>query len=81
MKAIGIIFIILGIIGLIYGGITWTSKKDVVDAGPLDVEVTERQSIPLTPIVSGILLVSGIIMVSVDNRRTVVASGRRASDV
>lgn len=36
LTLIGIILIVLGAVGLIYGGITYTSKKDVVDLGAVD---------------------------------------------
>ncbi len=42
LTLIGIILIVLGAVVLIYGGITYTSKKDIVDIGDLKIQ-TEKQ--------------------------------------
>ena len=47
---IGIILIVLGVVGLIYGGITYTTTKNVVDMGPMHVQVDDKETIPLPPI-------------------------------
>ena len=41
MKIIGIVLIVLGVIGLAYGGITWTRRDKVVD---LDLSKSRRRS-------------------------------------
>jgi len=63
MKLVGIILIVLGVLGLAYGGITWTRKEKVVDLGPVEVTRTEHERLPLPPIVGGICLVAGVALV------------------
>jgi hypothetical protein len=63
MRIIGIILIVIGIIGLAYGGITWTTREKVVDLGPVEVTRTEHERIPLPPVAGGICLVAGLAMV------------------
>ena len=63
MKVLGIVLIVLGVIGLAYGGLTFTRKEKVVDIGPVEVTRTEHERIPLPPVVGGICLVAGIAMV------------------
>ena len=63
MKVIGIILIVLGVIGLAYGGLTFSRKEKVVDLGPVEVTRTERERIPLPPIAGGICLVAGLALV------------------
>ena len=63
MKTLGIILIIVGIIAFAYQGITYTSKKKVVDIGSVQVTANKTNTIPLPPIVGGIALVGGIILV------------------
>lgn len=70
MKIIGIVLIVLGVIGFAYGGISWTRSETVVDAGPIEIQSENRESVPLTPIASGFCLVAGVVLV--------VASGRRS---
>jgi hypothetical protein len=62
MKAIGIVLIILGIVGLVWGGISWTHKDTVIDAGPVEITKNERKSIPLPPIAGGIMLAAGVVL-------------------
>lgn len=60
---VGFILIVLGVVGLAYGGFTYTKRKETVALGPLEVTATEKESIPISPIVGGILLVAGIAVV------------------
>ena len=69
MKALGVVLIVLGIIGLAYGGFTWTSREKVVDLGPLQVSQDKTKSLPLPPIAGGILLVAGVILLVGGGRR------------
>jgi len=62
MKAIGIVLVILGIVGLVYGGITWTRKDKVIDVGPVEVTANKKESIPLPPIAGGIMLAAGLVL-------------------
>jgi hypothetical protein len=67
---VGIILIAIGIIALAYGGITYTKREKVIDAGPLQVSADKEKTIPLPPILGGICLVGGIVLVVVGNRQT-----------
>jgi hypothetical protein len=61
-RIVGVILIVLGIISLAYQGITYTTHKKVVDIGPLQATTTEHKTIPLPPILGGIALVGGIVL-------------------
>jgi len=63
MKIFGIALIVLGLIGLLYGGFTWTRKDKVIDAGPIEVTAEKHERLPVPPIVGGVLLVAGIVLV------------------
>jgi len=69
MRIAGIILIIVGIIGLAYGGITYTRSKKTVSVGPLSATVQERETFPISPVVSGIALVAGIGLLFASGRR------------
>jgi uncharacterized membrane protein YidH (DUF202 family) len=60
MKALGIVLIVLGLLGLVVGGFSWTDTKTVVDAGPIQLTAKERKSLPIPPIAGGILLIAGV---------------------
>jgi hypothetical protein len=59
MRAIGLVLIAAGIIGLFITGVSFTTTEEVADLGPLEVEREEKQRIPITPIASGVLIVIG----------------------
>lgn len=62
MKILGIALIVLGILGLAYGGLSWTRDKTVLDAGPLELKAEQRESLPIPPIAGAILLVAGVVI-------------------
>jgi hypothetical protein len=65
---IGIILIVIGIVALAYGGFTYTKREKVIDAGPLQVSADREKTIPLPPILGGLCLVGGIILVVAGNK-------------
>lgn len=69
LTIIGVILIVLGAIGLIYGGITYTTREDVIDVGPIEVEAEQKETIPLPPILGGAALAIGILLVVAGGRR------------
>jgi hypothetical protein len=58
----GILLIIVGVIGLAYGGISYTREKTVVDIGPLKATTNSRETIPLPPAIGAVALVGGILL-------------------
>ena len=62
MKILGIILIVVGIAAFAYQGITYTSREKVVDVGPVQVTTEKTRTFPLPPIVGGIALVGGIVL-------------------
>ena len=63
MKLLGIVLIVLGLVGVIYGGVSWTKKETIFDAGPLEISTSRRESVPLPPIVGALLMVGGAVLV------------------
>jgi hypothetical protein len=70
MKLVGVALVILGILGLAYGGVTWTTNEKVVDLGPLQVTHDKTQSLPLPPIAGGICLIAGVVLLVAAGRQT-----------
>jgi hypothetical protein len=69
MKGLGIVLIVLGILGFLFGGIVFTRKETVAEIGPMKIEATEKDRIPITPIASGAALVAGIALVLAGARK------------
>jgi hypothetical protein len=60
MKILGGILVVIGLIGVLYGGVSWTRKDTVLDAGPVEITADKTERIPLSPIVGGVILVAGV---------------------
>lgn len=61
-SIVGILLIVFGIVALAYQGITYTTQKKVLDIGPIQATKQEHKTIPLPPIVGGIAMVGGIVL-------------------
>lgn len=70
-RIVGLVLVIVGLISLLWGGISWTREKTIVDIGPIEARSQERETIPLPPIVGGIALVAGAILLVVRERTRV----------
>ena len=68
-SLIGIILIVVGIIAFAYQGITYTTREKVVDIGPIQVTADKTKTLPLPPIVGGIALVGGILLLVMGSRK------------
>jgi len=63
VSMLGFVLIILGVLALAYQGITYTTHKKVLDVGPIQATKEEHNTIPLPPIVGGLALIGGIVLV------------------
>lgn len=66
---LGIVLIVVGIIAFAYQGITYTTREKVVDLGPLQVTADKTRTFPLPPIVGGIALVGGIVLLVMGGKK------------
>jgi uncharacterized membrane protein len=67
---IGIALIILGVVAFAYQGITYTTQEKVIDIGPLKATVEKKETIPLPPVLGGLSLVGGIVLLIVGARKS-----------
>jgi hypothetical protein len=70
LGLIGIALIALGLVALVYQGITYTTREKVVDLGPLKITAQKEKTIPLPPILGGLALAGGIVLVVVAARKS-----------
>ncbi len=64
MKNIGIVLVIVGIIMMIITGFNFVTRENVVDLGPLQINKNENHPVQWSPIIGGILLVGGIVILA-----------------
>ena len=68
-KTFGIILIVLGLIGLAWGGFTYTTREKVVDIGPIHATRDETHNVPLPPIAGALALIGGIVLMVAGNKK------------
>lgn len=67
---VGVLLIVIGIVALTIGGISYTKREKVLDLGPLQATAEKKETVPFPPILGGICLVGGIVLVIVGSRKT-----------
>jgi len=69
MKMIGILLIIIGAIGVIWGGVTYVKDRDTTHIGPVDIVVEKKERISIPPVVGVAALIAGGLLVGMSSRR------------
>jgi len=63
-KTLGIILIVLGLVGLAYGGFTYKTREKIIDVGPIQATQEKTHSVPVPPIAGAVALIGGIVLVA-----------------
>lgn len=69
ITLIGIVLLVLGALALAYQGISYTHQEKVLDIGPIHATAEKHERIPLPPIVGGLGLVGGVVLLVVGARK------------
>jgi len=59
-KMLGIVLVVVGLIGLVWGGFSFTTREKVADIGPIHASRDKTHSVPLPPIAGALALVGGV---------------------
>ena len=59
---VGILLVVLGALALAYQGISYTRQEKVLDIGPIHATTETHERIPLPPILGGLMLIGGIVL-------------------
>jgi drug/metabolite transporter (DMT)-like permease len=62
---LGILLLVAGVLIFAYQGIDYTRQKKVADVGPLHVTKETREWIPLPPILGGLAVIAGVVVLVV----------------
>jgi uncharacterized membrane protein HdeD (DUF308 family) len=68
VKLLGVALIVLGVVALVYEGITYTTREKVLDLGPFKAEVKREKTIPLSPLLGVAALAGGIVLLVAGRR-------------
>jgi hypothetical protein len=60
MTMVGMTLIALGLVAMVYQGITYTSRETVLDIGPLHATADHQKTLPLSPVLGLAALAGGV---------------------
>ena len=70
-RIIGLALVVVGLVALIWGGVFWTNRETVIDAGPLEVTTDKREGVAIPPVLGVLSLVGGFVLLVIPERRRV----------
>jgi hypothetical protein len=69
-SLVGALLVVFGLLALVYQGFTYTKRETVVDIGPVHATADRKKTVPLPPVVGGLALVGGVVLLVAGARRT-----------
>ena len=63
-KLVGIVLIVAGCLGLVYGGFSYTRETTGVQLGPIALKVEEKQTVNVPLIVSAGAVIVGVLLLA-----------------
>jgi hypothetical protein len=69
MRILGFVLIAIGVISLAIGGISYTKREKVLDIGPIEATAERQKTIPLSPLLGGLALAGGIVLVIAGSKK------------
>jgi hypothetical protein len=69
ITIVGVVLIVLGVVALVYQDFTYATRERVLRVGPVEVRKETQKTIPLPPLIGGVPLAGGIMLVLVGAKR------------
>jgi uncharacterized membrane protein len=66
---LGILLVVLGALALVYQGFSYTRHEKVLDIGPIHATADTQEHVPLPPIVGGLALAAGAVLIVIGARK------------
>ena len=70
ITLLGIALILLGIVAFTYQGGSETSREKIIDMGPIQVTAETQKTTPIPPLLGGLMLVGGIVLVAAGSKKS-----------
>jgi hypothetical protein len=68
ITVVGLVLIVVGLVALVYQGITYTSRETVIDIGPLHATADRQKTLPLPPVLGSAAVAGGVALLIVGLR-------------
>jgi hypothetical protein len=69
ITVLGILLVVLGGLALVYQGFSYTRQEKVLDIGPIHATADTQEHVPLPPIVGGLALAAGAVLLVIGAKR------------
>ena len=69
ISVAGVVLIALGLVALVYQGITYTSRETVIDIGPLHATADREKTLPLPPVFGVAAVAGGVVLLMAGVRK------------
>jgi hypothetical protein len=70
LSIAGVLLVVVGALALAYQGFNYTHREKVLDVGPIHATKDTQEHIPVPPILGGLALVGGIVLLVANGKRT-----------
>ncbi len=70
-RILAVALIVFGLLALALGGINYTTRRKVIDVGPIQATADEQHRIPLSPVVGIVAVGAGVVLLVVGRKETV----------
>jgi uncharacterized membrane protein len=70
ITLLGIALILLGIVALAYQGVTYKTREKIIDIGPIEATADKEKTVPLPPLLGGLALAGGVLLVAVGAKKS-----------
>ena len=64
ITVLGILLAVLGVLAFVYQGFSYTRQEKVLDIGPIHATADTQEHVPLPPIVGGLALAAGAVLLA-----------------
>jgi uncharacterized membrane protein YidH (DUF202 family) len=61
-SIIGILLIVVGLAAFAYHSFNYTTTEKAIDLGPIQVTTQKEHSVPVPPVVGGIAILGGVVL-------------------
>ena len=68
MAIFGAVLVVVGLVALVYQGVSYTSHDTVIDIGPIHATADRQRTLPLPPIVGLAAVAGGVVLLITGGR-------------
>ena len=61
-KVLGMILIALGLVSLLWGGVSYTTSEKLVDIGPIHATREKEHNFPVAPVAGVVAMIGGVVL-------------------